>query len=115
MRNLIKHIEELNAYIEQYQNTPESDGETLLKLAQQISGTLYWLSEEKTREHKNFEAYVFEQTKQGMTISKAVNSAEVAYPNLYRLRYLIRAGYSVLDIIRSQVSYLKKEKHNINY
>jgi len=37
----------------------------------------------------------------------------VAFPMLYRLRYVIRAGYSVLDIIRTQVSYLKSEMNNL--
>ena len=110
---LTKHIKQLNDLIETYQSTPESDGGTLLALAQQISVSLYWLSEEKTREHKNFETYVFQlTTKEKMNVNRAINAAEVAFPNLYRLRYILRAGYSILDIIRSQVSYLKSERIN---
>lgn len=113
MRNIQKHLDNLNTLIDTYQSTQKSDGNTLVGIAQELSVTLYWLSEEKTKEHDNFEKYVFSlTTDKKMTVNRAINAAEVAYPNLYRLRYIIRAGYSVLDIIRTQISYLKAEIHN---
>ena len=113
MRNIQKHLDNLNTLIDTYQSTEKSDGNTLVGIAQDISITLYWLSEEKTKKHDDFEKYVFSlTTDKNMTVSRAINAAEVKHPDLYRLRYIIRAGYSILDIIRTQISYLKAEIHN---
>jgi len=111
-----KNISKLNDLIEEYQETQLSDGTTLVYLAQQISAILYWLSEEKTRQHNNFEKYVYVlTTEKKLNVNRAVNSAEVAYPLLYKLRYVIKAGYSILDIIRTQISYLKNEMQNTKH
>jgi hypothetical protein len=111
---LEENIEKLNKLIEQYQNTSLADGNTLIYLAQQIAGILYWLSEEKTKQHTNFEKHVYVlTTEQKLNVNRATNLAEVLYPNLYKLRYIIKAGYSILDIIRTQISYLKNEMINI--
>jgi hypothetical protein len=113
MRNIQKHLDNLHALIDTYQSTPKSDGNTLVGIAHELSITLFWLSEEKTKEHDNFEKYVFACiNEKKLNVNRAINAAEVAYPNLYRLRYVIRAGYSILDIIRTQVSYLKSEMQN---
>jgi hypothetical protein len=110
MRNLQPHLDTLHTLIDTYQATPKSDGNTLVGIAHELSVTLFWLCEEKTKEHENFEKYVFALTSdKKLTVARAINAAELEYPNLYRLRYAIRAGYAILDIIRTQVSYLKTE------
>jgi hypothetical protein len=114
MRNLNEKLEQLNTLIETYHGTPSSDGTTLVSLAQEISAVLYYLSEEKSKEHDNWQRCVNYKVKDlKMNVNRAENDAHVAFPMLYRLRYVIRAGYSVLDIIRTQVSYLKSEMNNL--
>jgi len=114
VRNLNEKLEQLNTMIETYQGTPSSDGNTLVELAQNISAVLYYLSEEKSKEHDNWQRAVNHMVRDlKMNVNRAENDAHVAFPMLYRLRYVIRAGYSVLDIIRTQVSYLKSEMNNL--
>ena len=99
----------------QYRETPESDGQTLLQIAQQMSSILYFISEEKTRKHKAFQQTLYDLiTHEKMNVNRAENYANVLHPELYQLRYILRAGYEILNIIRSQVSYLKQELINTN-
>ena len=113
MTDLEQTIQHLHACVETYRATQPSDGNTLLALAQEISSLLYFLSEEKTRYHDNWQRYVYElTTTQKMNVNRAENAAHKAYPQLYRLRYIIRAGNEIVNIIRSQVSYLKNEMNN---
>lgn len=103
-------INRLNECIMTYRDTNPSDGNSLLAIAQEISTLLYFLSEEKTRQHDNWQRCVYDMTtNKGMNVNRAENAAYVMYPQLYHLRYIIRAGNEVLNIIRSQVSFLKAE------
>jgi hypothetical protein len=111
---LQKTIDLLRLCIENYRDTDPNDGNTLLAIAQEVTALLYYLAEEKTRYHDNWQKYVFElTTTQKMNVNRAENSAHVEYPQLYQLRYIIRAGNEVVNIIRSQVSYLKSEINNL--
>jgi hypothetical protein len=114
MNDLQSTIDDLHACIDTYRGTEPTDGNTLLALAQEISTLLYYLAEEKTRYHDNWQRYLYALiTEQKMNVNRADNAAHIAYPQLYQLRYIIRAGNEVLNIIRSQVSYLKAEMNTL--
>jgi hypothetical protein len=109
---LIKTIESLKAQIDTYHATPLSDGGTLVELAQNISVYLFFLSEQKTMYHDKYQKRLHQLvTQEKMNVNRAQNQCEVEVPELYRLRYFIRSGYEILNIIRTQVSYLKHESH----
>ena len=107
---IIKTIESLKVQIDTYHATEKSDGNTLVELAQNISVYLFYLSEQKTQYHDKYQKRLHQLiTQEKMNVNRAQNQCEVEIPELYRLRYFIRSGYEILNIIRTQVSYLKHE------
>jgi len=60
--------------------------------------------------HDAYEAKVFELVKEGQSVARAVNEANITYPQMYQLRRLMDAGYRIVDAIRTNISYLKNER-----
>jgi hypothetical protein len=106
----MKEIEKLNDYVNQYYKCNRSDGETLLFLLQKITSLLYYLESVRSEVHDAYEAKVFELVKEGQSVARAVNEANITYPQMYQLRRLMDAGYRIVDAIRTNISYLKNER-----
>jgi hypothetical protein len=106
----MKEIEKLNDYVNQYYKCNRSDGETLLFLLQKITSLLYYLESVRSEIHDAYEAKVFELVKEGQSVARAVNEANITYPQMYQLRRLMDAGYRIVDAIRTNISYLKNER-----
>jgi hypothetical protein len=47
-----------------------------------------------------------------MSVARAQVEADVRYPELYELRRTMDAAYTVVNAIRTNISYLKSEIHN---
>jgi len=106
----MKEIEKLNDYVNQYYKCNRSDGETLLFLLQKITSLLYYLESVRSEVHDAYEAKVFELVKEGQSVARSVNEANITYPQMYQLRRLMDAGYRIVDAIRTNISYLKNER-----
>jgi hypothetical protein len=108
----MKELEKLNHYVNEYYKCNRQDGETLLMLLQKITALLYYLESVRSEIHDAYEGKVFELVKDGQSVARAVNEANVTYPQMYQLRRLMDAGYRVVDAIRTNISYLKHERTN---
>lgn len=109
-----KEIEDLNQYVKEYYTCNLQDGNQLSKLIQKITGLLYYLETERSAIHDLYENAVFKLVKGGSTVSRAVNEANVLYPEMYQLRRIMDGGYRIVDAIRTNISYLKSEKQQSN-
>jgi endonuclease/exonuclease/phosphatase (EEP) superfamily protein YafD len=89
------------------------DGNVLNEILQQVTATLYFLEEERSKFHKAYESMVHAQVKQGNSVARAKNIAEVEVPQLYHMRRLMDSGYTVVDAIRTHISWIKNEKQSI--
>ena len=106
----MKQIEDLNDCVSRYYNCNLQDGNELNYLLQKITGLLYYLESVRSTVHDSFENKVFNLVKQGNSVSRAVNESNVEFPMMYQLRRVMDAGYRITDAIRTNISYLKKER-----
>lgn len=109
----MKELEQLNKYVNQYYNCNLQDGNKLSELLQKITGLLFYLETVRAEIHNEYETKVYELVKQKMTVSRAINEANVLYPQMYQLRRIMDAGYRITDAIRTNISFLKSEKKNV--
>jgi hypothetical protein len=82
------------------------------RLLQKITGLLYYLETERSKTHDLYENAVFKLVKGGSTVARAINEANVLYPEMYQLRRIMDGGYRIVDAIRTNISYLKSEKQS---
>lgn len=115
MTNFEKTLENLTTYIQAYDDVSLNDGENLNFLLQKINTTLFYLENERANFKKQYEQRIYElTTDKKMTVSRAVNFAEVEVPELYFLRRIMDSGYRISDAIRTNISFLKRERNNSN-
>jgi len=113
LSDLENQIQQLNNYVNAYYKCDVStEGERLNYLLQKITGTLYYLETMRSKFHNLFESKVQELVSGSYSVSKAVNEANVKFPQMYQLRRVMDAGYKVAEAIRSNISFLKSEKRN---
>lgn len=113
MTNFEQTLENLTSYIQAYDDVSLNDGESLNFLLQKINTTLFYLENERSVFKKKYEQRIYElTTDKKMTVSRAVNFAEVEVPELYLLRRIMDSGYRCSDAIRTNISFLKSEKRN---
>ena len=108
-----KQLSDLNKYVNEYYSCNLQDGNKLSLLMQKITGLLYYLETERSKTHDLYENAVFKLVKGGSTVARAVNEANVLYPEMYQLRRIMDGGYRIVDAIRTNISYLKSEKQSI--
>lgn len=108
----MKELDKLNKYVNEYYNCNRQDGEVLLMLLQKITSLLYYLETVRGEVHDAYEGKVFELVKDGQSVARAINEANVTYPQMYQLRRLMDGAYRVVDAIRTNISYLKSEMNN---
>jgi len=108
-------IEDMNKYVNQYYKCDLQDGNELSTLIQKITGLLYFLETVRSSTHDLYETKVFNLVKDGASVSRAVNEANVEFPEMYQLRHIMTSGYKVVDAIRTNISYLKSERQSTNY
>ena len=110
----MKELDDLNKYINRYYKCNLQDGNELNYLLQKITGLLYYLETVRSDVHNAYESMVFDLVKQKFTVARAINEANVTYPQMYQLRRVMDAGYKITDAIRTNISFLKKERATIN-
>lgn len=95
-----------------YMETDVQDGETLSELLRDISGILFYLETVRAYYHNKWSAFVNDKITAKMSVARAQVEADVRYPELYELRRTMDAAYTVVNAIRTNISYLKSEIHN---
>jgi hypothetical protein len=106
-------IENLNKHVKQYHQMKVMDGVVLNTLLQKISGYLYYLETVRASTHNQYEAFVSQKISEGNSVARAVNLANVEYPEMYMLRRRMEGGYKVLSAITSNLSWVKFEHQTI--
>ena len=114
LEQVTSQIERLNSYVNQYYNCDRNNGNELSLLLQKITALLFYLESVRSEVHDQFETDVFNLVKDGNSVARAVNEANVKHPLMYRLRRIMDGGWRITDAIRTNISYLKSEKQNSN-
>jgi len=96
-----------------YKNAKGASPEQLLEALRVVTSHLFTLETERANYHKLYEDIIFDKTKDGDSVARATNAAEVEVPELYMLRRIMEASYKMADAIRSQISYLKHEQSHL--
>lgn len=109
-----KQLRDLNTYVGRYYCSDLKNGDGLSVLLQKITGLLYYLETVRSEIHNQYETTVFELVKDGQSVSRATNQANVQYPEMYQFRRIMDAGYRIIDAIRTNISYLKSQRANSN-
>jgi hypothetical protein len=107
-----EQIETLNSYVNKYYNCDRTNGNELSLYLQKITAILYYLETARSQIHDQYETEVFNLVKDGSSVARAVNEANVKHPMMYQLRRIMSAGYRIADAIRTNISYLKSEKQH---
>ena len=111
MNEVLNKIAEI---IEQYNNTSINDGVKLNEQLKNLTSYLYYIEGIKCKYHQDFEEIVYNKVNnEKLSVARATNEANIAVPEVYKLRKLTSAGYRVCDAIRSNISFLKLEYNNV--
>lgn len=113
IEQITEQIETLNSYVNRYYNCDRTNGDELSLLLQKITALLFYLETVRAQIHDLYENEVFELVKAGNSVARAVNEANVKHPMMYQLRRIMDGGYRISDAIRTNVSYLKSEKQQV--
>ena len=105
-------LDAITTIIEDYakgQHSPEA----LLDMARGLAAHLFYLEKERSEIHKKFEGqkYLLMKT---LAANKAETQCNFMYPEMYMLRRVMEGAYKNLDIMRSEISMLKREIHHSN-
>lgn len=116
MTDPTKQITDLTKYVNAYYSEKGvlQNGERLSMLLQKITGLLFYLETVRCEIHNLYENEVFGLVKSGQSVARAINEANVKYPTMYQLRRIMESGSRIVDAIRTNISYLKSEKQNVN-
>lgn len=86
------------------------DAEQLQGLMKNLSSDLFFLEGHRDDISRLFYSTIHILVKEGKSVSGALNEAKNSHPEKRYLDRIISAGYKTLDAMRSNQSFLKKEK-----
>ena len=110
MKSTLKKIAEI---IKEYKQTDVFDGNRLNKQLKELTAYLYYIETIRTKAHKDYEKVIHDRVKEGFSVARATNEANVEVPEMYELRRLLESGYRVIDAMRTNISFLKSEMYNV--
>lgn len=110
-----KELDKITEIIERYRSSNNLTGHELNDMLRELTGYTTYLEGERAKVHKSYQAHIFGLTKdKSFPMGKAVNSAEVAHSDLYKLRRILYSAYKNIDSIRTNITSLREELKNIN-
>jgi len=107
-----KQLSDLAAIIDTYHGTAEPTGEMLNQFLKDTSSLLFYLTAERVNAHKKYNAIMF--TRGTVKVNAQTVIANEKVPELYELRYIIKAGYECLNAMRSNLVSARKEREFTN-
>lgn len=111
MGDFEKALNLLSKQIKKYRDLKELDGNVLTEILQQVTGTLFYLEKERSNYHAQWQTVVHQLILEGKSVARAENMAHVEVPEMYMLRRIMDSAYEVVGAIRTNISWLKTEKH----
>tara|TARA_R100000655_G_scaffold106370_3_gene155580 strand:- start:80 stop:424 length:345 start_codon:yes stop_codon:yes gene_type:complete len=109
MKSTLNRIVEI---IKEYKQTDVFDGNSLNKQLKELTAYLYYIETKRTQAHQKYEKVIYDRVKEGFSVARAANQANVEVPEMYELRRLLESGYRVVDAMRTNISFLKSEMYN---
>ena len=110
MKSTLNKISEI---IKEYKQTDVFDGNNLNKQLKELTAYLYHIETLRTKAHQDFEKVIYFKVKDGFSVARATNEANIEVPEMYKLRRLLESGYRVVDAMRTNISFLKSEMYNV--
>ena len=110
MKSTLNRIAEI---VKEYKQTDVLDGNNLNKQLKELTAYLYHIETKRTKAHQDYERIIHNRVKEGFSVARATNEANVEVPEMYQLRRLLESGYRVVDAMRTNISFLKYEMYNI--
>lgn len=110
--NLTKALENITVNVKEYRTCQITDGNKLLEILQQLTATLYYLEKERAEYHTKFQNVINKLVLEGESVARSENTAHKEVPELYMLRHIMTSAYTVVDSIRSTLSWVKLERAN---
>ena len=111
MKDFEKALDHITGQIELYRETDVMDGESLVEVLKQITATLFYLEKERSSYHNKFQTLINQLVTGGDSVARAENEAHKQIPEMYLLRHIMTSAYEVVGAIRTNISWLKTEKH----
>ena len=110
MKNTLNEITEL---IEEYKGMSLLNGSDLNSILRDITTRLHHLETLRADYRNDYENLVHLGVKNGDSVSRSINEANVKVPEIYLLRRFMDSSYRVCDAIRTNISFLKSEMSNL--
>ena len=107
-----EHLDKITQVITWYEDAELKHLMDLNRALTVLSSNLYHVEVERSKYHDKFQRRIYELTANKMTVSRAENQTHKEIPEMYKLRHIMTSAYKVVEAIRSQLSWLKTEKHN---
>lgn len=103
-------LENIADNIKRYRQMKNFNGDELLVILQQITGTLFYLEGQRSDAYLTWTKRAYQYIQEGEPISKAEKKADIDVPELYMLRHTMKAAYENVGAIRTTLSNLRSEK-----
>ena len=79
MKSTLKKIAEI---IKDYKQTDVFDGNSLNKQLKELTAYLYYIETIRTKAHKDYEKVIHDRVKEGFSVARATNEANVEVPEM---------------------------------
>ena len=106
-------LDEITTLVEEYKAMTALNGHSLNSILQGITTRLHHLEEIRSDYKKDYEDLVHTGVKNGDSVARSINEANIKVPELYLLRRFMNSSYRVCDSIRTNISFLKSEMSNL--
>lgn len=90
-----------------YKATSFDDSRNTCELMKDLAVILCQMELHRDLAYKKWTGVVFNSSEGSNAANERIADQKV--PELYLLRHIMKGGYTTLDVMRSQISYLKKE------
>ena len=104
--NLIKWLNAFDSRVDAYGKLQWNEGPKISQYMKDLTVILCHLEHERKEAHEKWNSIVFNF--EG-SVSRAEIEAHEQVPELYQLRRIMNSGYRVVDAMRSNISFIKKE------
>ena len=114
LKDVVGAFQKVDKVIEWYSKTPRSqtDPNLLIEAAKGLNGALYILEKERHLAFEKHTSVMLGHIGEGKSKAESETLANQEVSELYKYRRLMESAYRVLDMIRTDVSFMKFELMN---
>ena len=112
---MIESLEAIRKAVAEYKESPDPSGDEICDWLRTITTHLFNLAEERANYQKKYQEIIYNGVREReYSVSRAENIAEVQVPELYMLRYVMKAAEDIVQALRSHLSHLKFQANATN-